>query len=400
MTVSESAWAEYVGKLRKIDEAAAEKMLTYLNEHETSTPEERQELLDYAYAVATRYGEGSAALACEMYDALAELSGKSLPAAEPAETAAYAEVAKAVNGTMKSGNPSLVSNAVGRLVKRAGADTTLKNARRDGAQFAWVPRGDSCTFCRVLASRGWQYMSAKAMKNGHAEHIHAHCDCEYCVRFDEKTTVQGYDPDTLLREYEAAEGDNSQEKINSLRRRDREENKDEINARKRAAYAEQKAREQTAKKITPSDVTAEYRASAKPGSGTITYEPGYDMGKQHTDEIAGAQWIHDTLGGDVVLLKETNGQNEKTSDYLWNGHFWDWKTVSTDKAANSAVRHGLKQIRTNPGGLLLNYADSDVEIERVISVINKRMQWNKELTVDILIIQNQKLTKALRYNEK
>ena len=53
-------------------------------------------------------------------------------------------------------SPPQMQRGVSRLVKRAGADTTLKNAQRDGAEFAWVPHGDSCAFCLTLASRGWQ----------------------------------------------------------------------------------------------------------------------------------------------------------------------------------------------------------------------------------------------------
>ena len=84
---------------------------------------------------------------------------------------------------------------VSRLVKQAGADTTLKNAIRDGAEWAWVPHGDTCPFCITLASNGWQPASKKALKGDHAQHIHAHCDCEYAIRFDSSTTVAGYDPD-------------------------------------------------------------------------------------------------------------------------------------------------------------------------------------------------------------
>lgn len=77
-------------------------------------------------------------------------------------------------------------------------------------------------------------MSKKALRNGHAEHIHAHCDCEYAVRFDGKSTVAGYDPDKYLEEYQAAGGD-----INAMRRMRYKENKEAINARKRELYAEQ-----------------------------------------------------------------------------------------------------------------------------------------------------------------
>ena len=122
---------------------------------------------------------------------------------------------------------------VSRLVKRAGADTTLKNAVRDGAEWAWVPHGDTCPFCITLASNGWQKASSKVLKGGHAEHIHANCDCEFAIRFDHNTTVAGYDPEKYLKQYRDAGGD-----INKLRRVNYAANKERINAQKRAAYAE------------------------------------------------------------------------------------------------------------------------------------------------------------------
>ena len=152
-------------------------------------------------------------------------------AAEPAEPADYGEVARMVNAT-KSQNPANLPNGVSRLVKRAGADTTLKNAVRDGAEWAWVPHGDTCPFCITLASNGWQKASSKVLKGGHADHIHANCDCEFAIRFDHNTTVAGYDPDKYLKQYRDAGGD-----INKMRRVNYAANKERINAQKRAAYA-------------------------------------------------------------------------------------------------------------------------------------------------------------------
>lgn len=136
-----------------------------------------------------------------------------------------------VNAT-KNQNPANLPNGVSRLVKRTGADTTLKNAVRDGAEWAWVPHGDTCPFCITLASNGWQKASSKVLKGGHANHIHANCDCEFAIRFDHKTTVAGYDPDKYLAQYNAAGGD-----INKMRRVNYAANKERINAQKRAAYA-------------------------------------------------------------------------------------------------------------------------------------------------------------------
>lgn len=243
MTISNESWRKFIDDLRKVNDEAATKMVAFLKTVEDWNSQiGRQAILDYAFGLSTVYGEAAAELACEMYDAMGVLSGMSLPAAVPAETATYAEVAKAVNGTIKqSANEEMIGSAVGRLVKMAGVDTTMNNAIRDGAEWAWIPQGETCAFCITLASRGWQPASRKAMKGGHAEHIHANCDCTYAIRFNRETTVQGYKPEKYLRMYEgAAPGKNSTAKINAMRREFYAENKDEINAQKRDAYEKRK----------------------------------------------------------------------------------------------------------------------------------------------------------------
>lgn len=231
MQITANAWNEYITRLSRLNQKAGQLMREYIGSHGT---ESTDDLIAYAYGLVTKYGEGSAELACQMYDALAEAANAGVPAAEPAEPADYGEVARMVNAT-KNQNPANLPNGVSRLVKRAGADTTLKNAVRDGAEWAWVPHGDTCPFCITLASNGWQKASSKVLKGGHAEHIHANCDCEFAIRFDHNTTVAGYDPEKYLKQYRDAGGD-----INKMRRIDYAARKDAINAQKRAAYAVRK----------------------------------------------------------------------------------------------------------------------------------------------------------------
>ena len=228
MQISAKTWNEYITRLSRLNQKAGQLMREYIDRHGTA---DTADLIAYAYGLVTKYGEGSAELACQMYDALAEAQGALVPAAEPAETASYNEVARMVNAT-KDQNPANLPNGVSRLVKRAGADTSLRNAARDGAEWAWVPHGDTCPFCITLASNGWQNASDKVLKGGHAQHIHANCDCEFAIRFDHRTTVAGYDPEKYLAQYNAAGGD-----INAMRRIDYAARKDAINAQKRAAYA-------------------------------------------------------------------------------------------------------------------------------------------------------------------
>lgn len=230
MKLTQAAWDDYISRLSQLNQKAGQLMREYMDGHPEA---DTDALIRYAYALVTKYGEGSAELACQMYDALAEAQGVTLPAAEPAPTATYGEVTGMVKATQDS--PPSLQQGVSRMVKQAGADTTAHNAIRDGAEWAWVPHGDACPFCRMLASNGWQRASKNLLKKGHAQHIHANCDCEFAIRFDHSTTLAGYDPEKYLKQYRDAGGD-----INKMRRIDYAARKDAINAQKRAAYAVRK----------------------------------------------------------------------------------------------------------------------------------------------------------------
>lgn len=230
MKLTQAAWDDYISRLSRLNQKAGQLMREYMDGHPEA---DTDTLIRYAYALVTKYGEGSAELACQMYDALAEAQGVTLPAAEPAPTATYGEVTGMVKATQDS--PANLQSGVSRMVKQAGADTTTRNAIRDGAEWAWVPHGDACPFCRMLASNGWQRASKNLLKKGHAQHIHANCDCEFAVRFSRDFNISGYDPEEYLRQYREAGGD-----VNAWRRIDYAARKDVINTQKRAAYAVRK----------------------------------------------------------------------------------------------------------------------------------------------------------------
>ena len=102
MRITTQAWETYIRRLAQLNEKAAQLMAEYLAAHGTADTEA---LTDYAAALVQKYGEGSAELACQMYDALAEAANAGVPAAEPAEPADYGEVARMVNAT-KNQNPA------------------------------------------------------------------------------------------------------------------------------------------------------------------------------------------------------------------------------------------------------------------------------------------------------
>lgn len=283
MTISERDWNNYVQRLSKLDKRAGDAMAKYIAKYGT---EDTEGLIVYANALVTKYGEGSAELAAQMYDELAAAEGVTVSPAEPAQPPSMAEVAKAIYRTLDS--PPLMAGATSRLVKQTGADTILKNALRDGAEFAWIPGGMSCAFCLTLASRGWQRASKKAIKGGHAQHIHAHCTCTYAIRFSSRTNVAGYDPDKYLRMYEGAEGSTPSEKINSMRRVQRDENKEKINAQQREARRKRQERENGSgwKKITVEDSTKAGNRGKIGTDGLLRYvgKPIIERDNQHVRE--------------------------------------------------------------------------------------------------------------------
>ena len=216
MKISKKVWNKYIKNLHMLNEEAANMITAYVAAHDVDSEEGMAALIAYSFAIATKYGEGAAALSAQMYDAIATASGKHLPPAVPAQTASYNTTARTVQGArLFSKEPQVVGSAIGRLVKQVGADTTLQNAIRDGAEFAWIPSGDTCAFCLALASRGWQRARKKTLNGGHAEHIHNNCDCAYAIRFDGDSDVEGYDHEKYYNWYKSEPGTPDQ-KINAM----------------------------------------------------------------------------------------------------------------------------------------------------------------------------------------
>lgn len=250
MTIKLAEWNKYIRRLRMLNDKAVKDFTAFIVNHGGIEMIDRSVLIDYAYALTMKYGEASAALSAEMYDAVALLQGVTVPAAIPAETAAYSEVAKTVNGIIKkTGSQEIVAQSVGLLVKDAGQKTTIQNARRDKAEIAFISSGDTCAFCIMMAGKGWRRASASDMdKDGEPAHLHANCDCTYAVRFNKDLDYSGYEPEKYKEIYDNAPLDDGQRataknKLNAMRREFYAQNKDEINEQKRSAYEKRKERE-------------------------------------------------------------------------------------------------------------------------------------------------------------
>lgn len=144
------------------------------------------------------------------------------------------------------------------------------------------------------------------------------------------------------------------------------------------------------------DVTEEYLQQRFIENGIVEYDDGYSI-DNHQEEIKVAEWLRQTYGGTIRLLKESEIEGVKSPDYIWNGTFWELKSVTSEKAANSAVRTAIKQIYDNPGGIILNY-DHEIDIQSTIDIIERRVHTStNDISFDIMIVENGNTTKVIRY---
>ena len=304
--ITKSNWRKYIDRLSDIDKKAADLMQEWIN---ANGLEDGEAAIQYAYALVTKYGEASATLACEMYDYMSEIMEAGVPEAIPAQTATMKEVAKGVTWG-KYHSPSQIPSVVSRQVRQAGADTMIQNAKRDHAQWAWVPQGDTCAFCMTLASRGWQDASKTVLKGNHAEHIHQNCDCTFAIAFREKDKRQYdyiYDPDKYLDMYNEAGGD-----INEMRR--------QIYAKKRDEYWKKKPEDE---KVLTQRLSYNYNGHPEfIPLNTIIENPQAMAGKGTANEIRDVPRLVATYKADESEWKKMSGR-VKSEKFIFDIHWYE-----------------------------------------------------------------------------
>lgn len=81
--------------------------------------------------------------------------------------------------------------------RRCNWESMVRNCARNHVKYARIPTGlETCDWCLMLASRGFDYYTQEA-----AEHAnHEHCDCVVVCGGD-NTTIEGYDPMALYNEW-------------------------------------------------------------------------------------------------------------------------------------------------------------------------------------------------------
>ena len=204
MALSRQALSDYDATLSRVERAAADYVYRRLDAYlqrfpDASVADARDFAISVANAAVDAYGDAASALAADLYDELSDASPETLPAAQVDTSDVSGYVDRDVRyqaGKLVDGAPTEFARAVAMSasdqVSRRANSTMARNAQRDAIRYARVPMGgETCTFCAMLASRGFVYRSAKAA--GEGAHWHRNCRCK--VVPETAGVVGGYDPE-------------------------------------------------------------------------------------------------------------------------------------------------------------------------------------------------------------
>lgn len=91
------------------------------------------------------------------------------------------------------GFKSSVTDVTKFYVKRSAQESMIRNCIDAGVRYARVPSGfETCSFCFMLASRGFVYGDEE--KAGATHKFHPNCDCIVVPGAYGRTKIDGYDP--------------------------------------------------------------------------------------------------------------------------------------------------------------------------------------------------------------
>lgn len=143
----------------------------------------------------------------------------------------------------------------------------------------------------------------------------------------------------------------------------------------------------------------EWKEEQEKIKNSISIPKEYDVNK-HKKEIEHANLIHNELGGNIEMLVEDG--KTVTADMLWNDKLWEIKAVTSETSIDNAIRHGLKQIAENPGGIVLNIDKcklNDKDIEKYIK--DRLNRTNIDLKkLNVILVKDKSIYKQLEIKKE
>lgn len=145
------------------------------------------------------------------------------------------------------------------------------------------------------------------------------------------------------------------------------------------------------------DVTKSYLLDSTKNRGIIDFDEGYKI-NDNKEEVRIAKFLHNNLGGNIKLLKATN--TAKRADYYWNENLWELKTITTEKSVDSALRHALKQIFDNPGGIIIDCKNKMNDKLLLDNISNRICRYqDSNFIIDVMVINSNNQIRVLRFDK-
>lgn len=376
----------------------------------------RQAVVEALASIMPTYTDAAAQASADFYDATRELAvGEPLGAraisgydARKTEGAVRAFVQDIVDGKTREQFNRRVAERIDYEVKRSANVSMAENAAIDTLKpkYARVPSGaETCDFCLMLSSRGFDYTSADA-----ASHAHPSCDCRVVAGFN-GVEVEGYDPDALYSDYldgkfgtfknkkkdrarlEAASSSSHREfgSVGEMASYLRESpdletlysRGDEVQAALGEWFKDKKSRDKYLAMIRQAASRRHGELSSNGGKGIVTYTKPRSELEPH--EARGIDRLSH-LGEDVETIPEI-GDASVNMDVLVSGVEAEMKNVTN---AGSSVGNQIGRIREKfwkagkPGqafGVVTAFDCSD-SFEDVVKAVEQRRGYKRIIVLD------------------
>lgn len=220
-TIPREALDYVTREVNGVSAQAQQQVMRVLERIDWTDVEKARELVVQAVQMALSNATTLAAQAsADLYDAVREASIGSALGAQPISGYEPEKTEKAVRSFVRfivDGRPETFDDQVLQRIdyeiKRSAGYCITENGALDPTKprYARVPTGaETCSFCIMLASRGFVYHSKSSA--GAVNHYHANCDCRVIPawgtyadgvsrRSSNATEIEGYDPDAYYDEY-------------------------------------------------------------------------------------------------------------------------------------------------------------------------------------------------------
>lgn len=292
------------------------------------------------------YAGPASELAAAMFEWVCEGEGIDASASVPDEPIDRKTMVEKVHyeaGRLRKGDREGFAKQTGALtafyVRRCAFETTALSCKDADVRFARVPTGkETCGWCFMLSSRGWDYKSEQTAAAG----SHRGCDCVMVPGVNGQTSVEGYDPGELYDRYKRCSDAVDVEGFKRSTDAEWDAMDEEARAKWRTATTGAVLTDEERERLgITEDASAKSRFTQHRWTSAITSEietrdwdwlwtgkkcsTSKEKGANPLPKETAAAVLLNGSGFNVRFIKEVNKTGIKTADAYLNGQVWEFK---------------------------------------------------------------------------